>query len=268
MTFSGVTTIAGGYSKGPGKMDGPAQSASFSEDFELIFISERCSLLISDRGNRLVREMILKHEDCAHSQLKLGSTWVWALGLGIACLLSLAMWLAAHRFLARDVFSPHCFSKTWKHCQIILGTQVVIIFSDIRSAVASSTPWAFLLRLAGLIQSHVCLIFKIHKVENQKICREPVYSLDLDVSCHHQLSKEQILADQLKDMISFDGEPDTSMVLKEDLQKGDEEHENSDVSTYDGGILDGMIQAAIMDFTRQESPSERSLSAGWIVKRR
>nr|DAD30989.1 TPA_asm: hypothetical protein HUJ06_009840 [Nelumbo nucifera] len=98
---SGVTTIAGGYSKGPGKMDGPAQSASFSEDFELIFISERCSLLISDRGNRLVREMILKHEDCAHSQLKLGSTWVWALGLGIACLLSLAMWLAAHRFLAR-----------------------------------------------------------------------------------------------------------------------------------------------------------------------
>lgn len=65
--FIGVTTIAGGYIQKTGKADGPAQNASFSDDFELAFDPQRCALLISDHGNRLVRQLDLKAEDCAGS---------------------------------------------------------------------------------------------------------------------------------------------------------------------------------------------------------
>jgi hypothetical protein len=61
----GVTTIAGGYSEKPGREDGPAHNASFSNDFEISFVPEICALLISDHGNQLVRQISLKAEDCA-----------------------------------------------------------------------------------------------------------------------------------------------------------------------------------------------------------
>lgn len=65
--FIGVTTIAGGYVRKAGNTDGPAQNASFSDTFELAFDPQRCALLISDHGNRLVRQLDLKAEDCAGS---------------------------------------------------------------------------------------------------------------------------------------------------------------------------------------------------------
>ncbi|RZC82970.1 hypothetical protein C5167_045752 [Papaver somniferum] len=64
ITREGVVTIAGGYSRKPGKADGPAQNASFSEDFELFFVPKLCALLIADRGSRLVRQISLKPNDC------------------------------------------------------------------------------------------------------------------------------------------------------------------------------------------------------------
>lgn len=62
--FLGVTTIAGG-SKTPGHVDGSGRNASFSNDFELAYIPERCALMICDHGNKLVRQINLKSEDCA-----------------------------------------------------------------------------------------------------------------------------------------------------------------------------------------------------------
>ena len=63
MTCLGVTTIAGGNKTG--YEDGPAQDASFSTNFEIIFVPEKCALLISDHGNQLIRQISLKAEDCA-----------------------------------------------------------------------------------------------------------------------------------------------------------------------------------------------------------
>ncbi|XP_042499231.1 uncharacterized protein LOC122077366 isoform X3 [Macadamia integrifolia] len=96
---SGVTTIAGGYSKGPGKVDGPAQNASFSDDFELTFVPERCALLISDRGNHLVRQINLKPEDCGKgSKLDLGVAAIWLVaGLGALGILVLVSYLLISR---------------------------------------------------------------------------------------------------------------------------------------------------------------------------
>ncbi|XP_043703659.1 uncharacterized protein LOC122653785 isoform X2 [Telopea speciosissima] len=96
---SGVTTIAGGYSNRTGKVDGPAQNATFSDDFELAFVPERCALLISDRGTRLIRQINLKPEDCAKgSQLDLGVTWIWLVtGLGALGILVLVSYLLISR---------------------------------------------------------------------------------------------------------------------------------------------------------------------------
>lgn len=73
----GVTTIAGGGSKKEGRADGPAQNASFSNDFELTFVPHICALLISDHGNQLIRQINLKPEDCSKSsQSGSGMFWV------------------------------------------------------------------------------------------------------------------------------------------------------------------------------------------------
>ncbi|KAM3371554.1 hypothetical protein ACQJBY_018785 [Aegilops geniculata] len=70
-----TTTIAGGYSAGTGHRDEPAQNATFSPDFELTYIPKICALLVADRGNRLIRQIKLKPEDCAHENQKgLGTT--------------------------------------------------------------------------------------------------------------------------------------------------------------------------------------------------
>lgn len=89
ITNRGVTTtIAGGYAQKTGKVDGPAQNASFSKDFELVFVPEKCAVLVSDRGSQLVRQIDLKVEDCRRSpQSVLGGAFLWVLlGLGVSCL--------------------------------------------------------------------------------------------------------------------------------------------------------------------------------------
>ncbi|XP_015575823.1 uncharacterized protein LOC8274773 isoform X2 [Ricinus communis] len=94
ITNSGVSTIAGGYSKGFGREDGPAQNATFSSDFEVAFVAEECALLISDHGNQLVRRLPLKPDDCAtasHSALGAVSFWVLGLGLVMSCLIGIAI---------------------------------------------------------------------------------------------------------------------------------------------------------------------------------
>lgn len=63
-----TTTIAGGLSSGPGHRDGPAQNATFSPDFELAYVPKICALLVADRGNRMIRQINLKPEDCAREK--------------------------------------------------------------------------------------------------------------------------------------------------------------------------------------------------------
>ncbi|XP_042499230.1 uncharacterized protein LOC122077366 isoform X2 [Macadamia integrifolia] len=245
---SGVTTIAGGYSKGPGKVDGPAQNASFSDDFELTFVPERCALLISDRGNHLVRQINLKPEDCGKgSKLDLGVAAIWLVaGLGALGILVLVSYL----LISRDVSGHGCFSGTWKHCRIILETQALIICSDIRSVIASSRSYLFLLRLARLIRSYLFLMFGIHRVEHRSFSKEPISLLDLDVANNHELTKQQIYADQLKGLVTFDGCQDASERV-EGFKQGNGDFEGTGVLTDSCVKVDAMRWANIMDFTNK-----------------
>ncbi|XP_031386301.1 uncharacterized protein LOC116199871 isoform X2 [Punica granatum] len=102
ITRSGVKTIAGGYSQKTGHADGPGQNASFSSDFELSFIPESCSLLISDHGNQLVRQILLKKEDCGKnngSPSVMGTVSIWALGLCLSGFLGLAIGIAVRPYI-------------------------------------------------------------------------------------------------------------------------------------------------------------------------
>ncbi|KAF3628859.1 putative AP-1 complex subunit gamma-2-like [Capsicum annuum] len=104
---SGVTTIAGGNSKTAGRADGPGLNASFSDDYELYFVPERCTLMISDHGNRLVREIQLKAEDCSrdsHSGLRAVSTWF--LTVGLPCLVCLILGFLARPYVIPNTGSP------------------------------------------------------------------------------------------------------------------------------------------------------------------
>ncbi|KAL9254990.1 hypothetical protein AKJ16_DCAP16771 [Drosera capensis] len=88
ISTSGVTTIVGGYSKKPGHADGPGQNASFSNDFEISYIADGCALLVSDHGNKMIRQINLKPEDCKRNNLPAaGFNMILPLGLGLSCLL-------------------------------------------------------------------------------------------------------------------------------------------------------------------------------------
>ncbi|KAF1873887.1 hypothetical protein Lal_00029593 [Lupinus albus] len=64
---SGVTTIAGGkWSRFGGHVDGPSEEAKFSDDFDVVYVGSSCSLLVIDRGNRAIREIQLRFDDCAY----------------------------------------------------------------------------------------------------------------------------------------------------------------------------------------------------------
>lgn len=105
ITNRGVTTtIAGGYAQKTGKVDGPAQNASFSKDFELVFVPEKCAVLVSDRGSQLVRQIDLKVEDCRRSpQSVLGGAFLWVLlGLGVSCLVGFIVGI-----ISRPYVIPH-----------------------------------------------------------------------------------------------------------------------------------------------------------------
>lgn len=101
---SGVTTIAGGYTKKPGHADGPGKNASFSEDFEITFVPSICALLVSDHGHKLIRQINLKSEDCSESYSSgWGISLAWTLGLVASCLLSFIVGFAARPYITSTV---------------------------------------------------------------------------------------------------------------------------------------------------------------------
>jgi len=40
----------------------------FSDDFDLIYVSSSCSLLVIDRGNQLIKEIQLHDHDCSQPE--------------------------------------------------------------------------------------------------------------------------------------------------------------------------------------------------------
>ncbi|KAK4842069.1 hypothetical protein QYF36_015150 [Acer negundo] len=288
ITNSGVTTIAGGNSKKPGRQDGPSQNASFSDDYELTFVPGICALLVSDHGNQLIRQINLKAEDCARgSQSVLGAASIWVLGLVFSCLLGLVIGIVVRPYIFRHE-DPNLFlfSVTWRHYLIHTAKQiqmlrflwhyiihlanlVQILSFELRSVIVSSTPYALLRRLFWISLSHLSLI-RIYYFKS-KTSRNDVSLLDsdnlhvglLDSDNLHgcEIKKSQIYADQLKDLMTFD-----------DVKQGHENQEISDVLLDSHGKLDDMIQDNVKGLRRAaegEIPLNGSIiDSSGLVKRR
>ncbi|XP_024521851.1 uncharacterized protein LOC9661542 [Selaginella moellendorffii] len=76
--FPTVTTIVGGSSRKPGFADGPGDTARFSSESSLACSCG--SLLIADRGNRLIREIQIDDpKSCDSSDSAVSGSQKWAL---------------------------------------------------------------------------------------------------------------------------------------------------------------------------------------------
>ncbi|KAF3791187.1 hypothetical protein EJ110_NYTH14858 [Nymphaea thermarum] len=71
---SGVTTIAGGRSNVAGYADGPSEDAKFSNDFDLVYDGSSCSLIVVDRGNAALRQILLHDDECSDQHISVVSS--------------------------------------------------------------------------------------------------------------------------------------------------------------------------------------------------
>ncbi|XP_047960248.1 uncharacterized protein LOC125205396 isoform X1 [Salvia hispanica] len=267
ITKSGVTTIAGGYSQKSGHADGPARDASFSDDFELTFISEMCALLISDHGNRLVRQISLRPEDCSRqSGSVLGTTSAWLLGLGLCSVISLAVGLVIRPYvIPYEGVRRHQLPWTWTHCQMSLERQVPMLCSDLRSAVVKSTVYLRGLQIILLTLSHLSLMFRRMPLESRPSSGKKVSLLDMDEVCNSSSSSSntiisQQVADQLKDLLTFDKGLLMAPVNTDEIAEPESKHEHQ--------TIDGMIKANLASFEGEALKVYSSDSRLGLVRRR
>ncbi|ESR51679.1 hypothetical protein CICLE_v10031709mg [Citrus x clementina] len=275
ITNLGVTTIAGGGSKKEGRADGPAQNASFSNDFELTFVPHICALLISDRGSQLIRQINLKPEDCSKSSQSgsaLGAVSVWVLVSVLSCLVSLVIGFVARPYIIRHEGWILHFSMTWRHYLINLVRLVRTCCYDIRSVTASPMLYALFKRVFWLSLSHLSLMFRINNLKSRTPKKDVVSLLDSSDLHGCEIKKSHQYADQLKDLLSFDGNQDliTEDIFRQEL----ENQKSSDVLCLPNshGMLDDMIRASIMGFDGEakETTTEVGSLVGnsGLVKRR
>ncbi|KAH0459410.1 hypothetical protein IEQ34_012224 [Dendrobium chrysotoxum] len=271
--FSGLTTtIAGGYSKKAGHTDGPAQNATFSEDFDILFVRKMCSLLISDRGSRMIRQMNLKPEDCEEKPLSrqgLGAIPVSAIAV-LALLCGLLLGFMARPFVissSSEASMSHCILRLWNHIQITRRKPALMFCSGIRSVVASSKTLHLLsFRLINFSLGYMRVVFRNISLEKLVRGKEPVLLLDADFVSRNPTLKLQQFTDEMKDLMYFEEENSVLDLSSSANQVATEEasgrnlHETEDESNLNVKI-DNMLVTNLLDFTA--SSKEQSL-----VKRR
>ncbi|XP_023637027.1 uncharacterized protein LOC17882766 isoform X1 [Capsella rubella] len=106
----GVSTIASGGRWSGGSKE---ESMRFSDDFDLIYVSSSCSLLVIDRGNQMIREIQLHDHDCSHQE---PDTDTDSLHLGTALLVAAMFFGYMFALLVRRVRS--LFSSSPPHDSI------------------------------------------------------------------------------------------------------------------------------------------------------
>ncbi|WVZ92979.1 hypothetical protein U9M48_039006 [Paspalum notatum var. saurae] len=291
-----TTTIAGGLSSGPGRRDGPAQNATFSPDFELVYVPKICALLVADRGNRLIRQINLKPEDCAHearpesllkcadscNSYKVGSK-IGFCHCNIVCITWFSYRVLSSPFLPhqceQEVYINHLFSRIQKQCKIAQRKATLISFYDIKSAVASSAAYPLLVKLVRVSRGYLTVLFPSVRLQ-QKVPCKPSRRLDLrrtSAAPNIGLNNKAPLppTEQLGDLISFAGnagaEDDTG---KANCQEGKEPSFDCEliglIYTPHDSIkkIDHMIEANLSGFLAQEECHSLTASSCSVSRRR
>ncbi|KAJ1268411.1 hypothetical protein BS78_07G132700 [Paspalum vaginatum] len=275
-----TTTIAGGLSSGPGRRDGPAQNATFSPDFELVYVPKICALLVADRGNRMIRQINLKPEDCAHqARPGLGARSVSVIAILCALLGSVIGFLVRHFYPVNEVSINHLFSKIQKQYKITQRKATLISFYDIKSAVASSVPYPLLVKLVRVSRGYLTVLFPSARLQ-QKVPRKPSRRSDLrktSTASNIGLNNKAPIPppEQLGDLISF--APDAG--AEEDT--GNAHCQEGKEPSFDGELMgltytpqysvkkiDHMIEANLSGFLGQEESHSLTVSSCSVSRRR
>lgn len=115
-------------------------------------------------------------------------------------------------------------------------------------------------------------MFRIKKVKPPNSFKESVSLIDWDDTSGCKLTKSEMYAEQLKDLIAFDGSLDLLNMAEEFNQDDDSEEESRNLSERHGSI-DAMIQVNIMGITepaKEKAPVEGPLlgATSSLVKRK
>ncbi|KAG2578674.1 hypothetical protein PVAP13_6NG117400 [Panicum virgatum] len=273
-----TTTIAGGLSSGSGHRDGPAQNATFSTDFELVYVPKICALLVADRGNRLVRQINLKPEDCAHdTHSGLGTTSVSVIAIFCALLGSVIGFLVRHFYPINEISINHFFSRMQKQYRRTQRKATLISFCDIKSAVASSMAYTLLLKLVKVSRGYLAMAFPSVRLQ-QEVPRK-LYRPELrrtSTSPNIGLCNKAPLAppEQQGDLISFAGDDD-----KEDSSNANSQGAKKPSFDYDlmglvytpqvsTNKIDHMIEANLSGFSGHEERCSLTVSSSYSISRR
>lgn len=274
ISHSGVTTIAGGLSKSIGRADGPGRNATFSADYELSFVPEICALLILDHGSKLIRQIDLKQEDCLYSRSGgVGSATVWAAALAVSCLVGSVVGFVIRPYILRtEELKLLNSTKSWTTYLMNLGRQIQMFCFGTRNAVASPVL-RYLRQLIMLFISHLSLMFsfgmKWFYSSSSSVCKENISLLDSDHSSNSYCAVSQKYADQLKGLMTSNGEHGSSNMLNDIL---DHQHVAERDAQSHGGYIDTLVKANMDNFVEDASRStvveESFLGVSTVVKRR
>ncbi|EES13823.1 hypothetical protein BDA96_07G134700 [Sorghum bicolor] len=232
-----TTTVAGGLSSGPGHRDGLAQNATFSADFELVYVPKICALLVADRGNRMVRQINLKPEDCAHEkQSGLGTTSVSVIAILCALLGLIIGFLVRHFYPVNEVSINHFFIRIQKQFLRTQRKATLISFCDIKSAVASSAAYTLLLRLIRFGCGYITVVFPSVRLQQEvplRPCRRRPVLRKTSTAPNIGLNNKAPLPPTglLEDLISFAGD------AGDNEGSGNANSQEGKVSSYEGDLM-------------------------------
>ena len=146
-----------------------------------------------------------------------------------------------------------------------LERQVPMLCSDLRSAVVKSTVYLRGLQIILLTLSHLSLMFRRMPLESRPSSGKKVSLLDMDEVCNSSSSSSntiisQQVADQLKDLLTFDKGLLMAPVNTDEIAEPESKHEHQ--------TIDGMIKANLASFEGEALKVYSSDSRLGLVRRR
>uniref|UniRef100_A0A453AUG5 NHL repeat-containing protein 2 n=1 Tax=Aegilops tauschii subsp. strangulata TaxID=200361 RepID=A0A453AUG5_AEGTS len=287
-----TTTIAGAYSVGTGHRDEPAQNATFSADFELIYVPKICALLVADRGNRLIRQIKLKPEDCAHENQKgLGTTSASIIAILAALFGSIIGFLARHFYPFHEVSINRFFSRIQRQYRRTQRKAALISFSDIRNAIANSMLSTVLLKLVRVSVGYLTVVLPSIRLERGVACKpspsspSPPSLLDLDMASTTTpaigLGNEALPSTELLgDFVGFDDSDSATDEGNESAFDGSAPQDENKETSLDRDLLalldiqqgsykkiDNMIEANLSDFSGQDKYCSPAVNYSGVSRR-
>ncbi|XP_037476006.1 uncharacterized protein LOC119353489 isoform X1 [Triticum dicoccoides] len=287
-----TTTIAGGYSAGTGHRDEPAQNATFSPDFELTYIPKICALLVADRGNRLIRQIKLKPEDCAHENQKgLGTTSASTIAILAALFGSIIGFLVRHFYPFHEVSINRFFSRIQRQYRRTQRKAALISCSDIRNAIANSMLSTVLLKLVRVSVGYLTVVLPSIRLERGVACKpspcpSPCPSLlDLDMAGTTTpaigLDNEALPSTELLgDFVGFDDSDSATDEGNESAFDGSATQDENKETPLDRDLwalldnpqgsskkIDNMIEANLSDFSGQDKYCSPAVNYSGVSRR-